>query len=303
MKQFLYGELSEEASQAIEERLLVNDELFYELADLENDLVDRYVCGKLSGEELRRFERALTKSEERRERVKDARALQRRITERKQAAAPAPVKVPRPSFWSLLSEFFSLRAPAMRYATAALVVLLGLGTAWFSYDGYRARRELARVRDEQARRESDLQRAIEEARRQMSDEQGRKLSESESRVRQLEAELETLRHERGGTQPTSGGLFVATVVSLGRGPSEEFHVRPGAGLVEVKLPLDPDADYDEYVIEGARASGQKVVHERGRKYLVAALPARNLRFTVVGRRTATGVSDKIDDYRMTIRRR
>ncbi|MCB1025586.1 MAG: hypothetical protein KDB79_14410, partial [Acidobacteria bacterium] len=75
MKRFVFHELSIEEREIFEERFFLDEDFFYDLLELENRLVDDFVRGKLKGSDLKRFEASLEKSEERRQKVANAIAL------------------------------------------------------------------------------------------------------------------------------------------------------------------------------------------------------------------------------------
>jgi hypothetical protein len=56
MQRYLAGQLSEEEKTSFEERYFTDDEVFEELVSLENDLVDDYVTGRLSGRDRQLLE-------------------------------------------------------------------------------------------------------------------------------------------------------------------------------------------------------------------------------------------------------
>ena len=54
--QYLLGSLSEEETESFDELCFVDDEFAERLSAVENDLVDTYVRGELSGPKLGRFD-------------------------------------------------------------------------------------------------------------------------------------------------------------------------------------------------------------------------------------------------------
>ena len=72
---YLLGRLSDEEAQRYDERSIADDEFVWRLRDVENDLIDAYVRGLLTGETCRRFTTVYMASPRRRERVMFARSL------------------------------------------------------------------------------------------------------------------------------------------------------------------------------------------------------------------------------------
>ena len=75
LTQYLLGALPEDQTERVDEASITNDEIALRLRAMENDLVDAYVRGELSGETLERFESAYLANPERRKRVVFATAL------------------------------------------------------------------------------------------------------------------------------------------------------------------------------------------------------------------------------------
>lgn len=128
LRKYLLGELDEAEQQATEERLLKEDKLFDLLLVAEDELVDDYLGGELSGHGRKRFESFFLSTPERQRKLSFAMALRRYVTA--EVAAEAPTKLSprvtadRSSWWR---QAFS--TPYLRLAAAALIILaIGLGT-------------------------------------------------------------------------------------------------------------------------------------------------------------------------------
>jgi hypothetical protein len=123
LKRFLYGEVSEAERQAIEDDLLLDDNLYYRLLLLENKLVDQYVAGKMTGEDLHRFEKSLEKVPPRRIKIANSVALQTLIEDERPPEIEEKVKdSPKPK--SNRFAFFS--ALALGFAGLFLMILIPL---------------------------------------------------------------------------------------------------------------------------------------------------------------------------------
>ncbi len=121
MKRYLFHEMSAEESDALEERYFEDAGFFYDLLELENDLIDRYAVGNLQGEDLVRFGKSLEKSPERLEKISDARVLQKLIAEEKSKSA---IAIAAPTFWEKLGSFFKISTSGLKLVAGALAVLL-----------------------------------------------------------------------------------------------------------------------------------------------------------------------------------
>jgi hypothetical protein len=79
LARYLLGELSDEDADRIDERSIADEELTWRLREVEDELVDAYVTGRLAGEQLQRFTWFYLSSERRRDRVRFAEALHRAV--------------------------------------------------------------------------------------------------------------------------------------------------------------------------------------------------------------------------------
>lgn len=80
IRKYLLGNIqAEDERRKIEERLMFDDDYFEEILMQEEELIQDYVDGHLSAGERRRFEKHFFISEERRHKIKFARALRRYI--------------------------------------------------------------------------------------------------------------------------------------------------------------------------------------------------------------------------------
>lgn len=76
---YLLGQLSEDDQPQLEEEYFSDDDVFERLCTLEDELIDRYVRGELSGAQREGFEKRLLQSPEQRERIEFARSLMLRL--------------------------------------------------------------------------------------------------------------------------------------------------------------------------------------------------------------------------------
>ncbi len=123
---YILGTLPEADAEALDEATIVDDAMAARLRAVEDDLVDAYVRGQLTGDTLLRFERHYLQSARRRDKVAFARNFIRAV-DRAAAAAPVatPVGLSRPFIWKLASV-----AAVLTLACAGLVwqtVRLGRG--------------------------------------------------------------------------------------------------------------------------------------------------------------------------------
>ncbi len=122
LRSYLLGELTEDSADAVEGRLLAEDELFEQSEAIEADLLAEYARGSLAPAERERVRQRLASSPQGRERLRLARSLN--VLAAKETAAVLPfVRRAAPS-----------RRPALRWAALAAGLLAVAGLAWFSLE-------------------------------------------------------------------------------------------------------------------------------------------------------------------------
>ena len=123
VRRYLLGQLSEAEQEKIEERLMIEDDLFDEFEASKDDLVEEYCAGDLGSAERDWFENHYLASTEGRER--QAFALTMDYYARRHASDPAPRPItpaPSPTFFERFTTF--VRTQPWAVATAASIVLV-----------------------------------------------------------------------------------------------------------------------------------------------------------------------------------
>lgn len=126
---YLLGDLPEGESARLEEEYFTDDAAFENLAAVRDELADLYARGELKGRERELFERHFLSTGPRRRRAREAEELIEFST--RTAAAEAPAGRARGVPWWL--PLLAARAPALRFAFAALLVCVALGGAWLLF--------------------------------------------------------------------------------------------------------------------------------------------------------------------------
>jgi hypothetical protein len=116
---YLLGSLEEDETERLDELSIADDDFAWRLRAAENDMVDAYVRGELSGETLDRFRSSYLSSPTRREKVGFARAL---LTFTGQQAAP------RTRGW------FSIPLVIPRWAFAVAAATAAIAAGFLIYD-------------------------------------------------------------------------------------------------------------------------------------------------------------------------
>ncbi len=94
LARYLLGELSEEEADQIDERSIAEDGFAWRLQEMEDELIDAYVTGDLTGDARQHFTDCYLSSERHRDRVRFAEHFLRLVDRR--------------ASWARLKRFFSL---------------------------------------------------------------------------------------------------------------------------------------------------------------------------------------------------
>jgi hypothetical protein len=121
---YLLGTLAEPDAEPLDERSIADDEFALRLRAVENDLIDSYARGELTGPRRGQFEAAYLESPHRRERVAFARAL-------------AAVQPERRASW-----FDRVPAAVPRYVYAAAALVLALAAIYLVFEHRRREQEV-----------------------------------------------------------------------------------------------------------------------------------------------------------------
>ena len=146
LRDYLLGRISGDACERLDELSVCNDIFSQRLRAAEDDLVDAYVRGELSGEESRRFDLHYMATGMRRKKVEVARALY--LTARS-ASAPAGLSMVVTNREAadtrrtgLLRSIWMWQNSDLRwaFACAALIIFVAC-TTWLAISNYRLRRQ------------------------------------------------------------------------------------------------------------------------------------------------------------------
>jgi|SRR5579872_226490 len=133
IRRYLLGTAPPEERSALENRYLSDASLFEELTEAENDLIDAYVRGKLSGADRQEFERRYLSSPRGQTKVQFAGALAA-VAREGQSAEPFE----RPRFFERWSLFSRQRRVSLQWALSLGVVAIVLAVGWVKISHDRA---------------------------------------------------------------------------------------------------------------------------------------------------------------------
>jgi hypothetical protein len=150
MVRYLLGDLPETEQVAVEQEYFADPERFEEVWAAENDLVDRYVRGRLSRGERGLFERNYLQSPKHRERVALARKLVDAANRQAAETRPAPNR--------LMETLSALLTPKFLAPATAFLVMLSI-LSWLLVERSRLNDEIGKAQaqlTEQQRREREV---------------------------------------------------------------------------------------------------------------------------------------------------
>jgi hypothetical protein len=126
LTRYLLGDLSPAEQDRLEENYFVDDDLFVELLDAKDQLVNDYLSGQLSSGDRERFDRRFLTVPDCQREVEMAFFLQPSLTQRSLTRQPASDDQPRP-WWQAIFDALRIRQPLTGIATAALLIVVVVG--------------------------------------------------------------------------------------------------------------------------------------------------------------------------------
>jgi hypothetical protein len=266
--QYLLGTLPEIERERLDELSVASQEFAESLSATENDLIDSYVQGELSGTMLAQFESHYLASPVRRERVEFAEAFQ--VFARKQTVfddssirAPADLGKKRKDGWLSTISVFGGHYPALQWGLAAAAVVLLAAGAFLLLQNARLRQQMSLAqahRDELQQREMQLRKELDQQRA------GNTAIEQElAQVRQERARLEE-ELKNSGKLPVSGtaiASFVLTPQLRGAGQAQSISIPVNTVRVTMRLNLEPN-DYGTFAVALIDHSNHQVLWRSGK---------------------------------------
>ena len=260
MKKYLLGELAESEQQELEQRLMTSNEYFEELLVAEDELVDEYLHGTLSGHEQEKFDNHFLCTPERREKLRFSRSLQHYVSAHAKRSRTAWAW---PPFFSFLRASYATRGWSM--ATALLLVLLG--GSWLSVRVQLLQRALEQAREQQGSGQQELQQQVAQL-RGLNDQLATERHNQQKQSAALEQELSALKSSKT-QQPLSPMVAFALIPGRmrGMGGMNNVVIRPGENWIQLQLDLDMGG-YKRYRAVLQNSEGEEIWSQSAPKGLV-----------------------------------
>ena len=188
IRQYLLGALSEEGQAKVQDRLLCDSEFFDRLVIEENELIDDYLRGALTEELEEKFKSYFLAAPERRQKLRFAKALKKRISEE----APSGPGIEESQRRKHLFGLKGFSPP--RFAAGAVAALIFVVGVWVAIENARLSRQIDNARAAHA---EWLERARQSERR---------LSDEKQRNRELAQEIERERSHISELEREAGRL-------------------------------------------------------------------------------------------------
>jgi hypothetical protein len=251
IKNYLLGELPDEETEELEERLFIDDDLFQELQVVEMSMLDSYVRKTIAEDEIERFEKNYLVTLERRKRVVQSEIFHDAV----KAMRPAPVMSAEretASWFKRLFGDFGFSLPAMQYAAVGLIAVMTLTLIWLVYDRQQKERELLLAQNQIAETEALLKEQLASREKELEDrliqqrnDEAETLSALEAEIAQLRRQLEEVDRRRPSDLPKDKPL-IATVFfpvarSIGASPPIKLTVANEMKALNLQIPVGKSA--------------------------------------------------------------
>jgi hypothetical protein len=266
---YLLGALTEMESDHFEQRYLDSPVIFQEMQEIEDELIDDYANGALSGEDRIRFEQHFLQSPDRREKVRFAMAMTERAAslakEGKRGTSPGRLLMPPPSVMpsaeggqergKLLPFHRLLRpVPAWReWAAIAAAVLLAIGAGLLFLRNREISRELSAINSEEIQLR---EKARSESAR--ADQVQMELAATSERERALLAQAQkaaqTSAQPKDFTTSISDQYFQPTTMGAGEVRKKALDVPSNARLIRLTMEF-PRTRFNSFAATLQRADG------------------------------------------------
>jgi hypothetical protein len=266
---YLLGALYESEQERLDEMSLTDDEFADCLRVVENDLVDSYVRGELSGDALTRFNSHYLASPGRAEKVRFAESLLAFADKAaaEQARDTWSPETTRHAGREASRWFFSLPRPALQWGLAAAALLILIGGGYLFVENLRLRDQLAQKQAERSGlelREQDLLRLLDQQ-RLLDAETEKELTQVRDRLAQLELQQAAGQHP--GPEADERDLrvvaFVLSPQSRGIGQIATLTIPAAADYVALSLELEAEG-FQDYRAALKNPATNQIVWRSGR---------------------------------------
>jgi hypothetical protein len=260
---YLVGSLSAEESERFDELSISNDQFASQLIAAENDLIDAYVGGELSGDTLERFRVNYLSSPLKLEKIRFAETL---LAYQKQAA---PAVAPRASVF----QWFTLPQLVPQWGLAVAVLFLATA-GYLMFDNLRLRNDMRAAHAALQTREQQLQRELTEQRTVAAD-----TAKELAAVRESLARLDERTAAPGRNDPGRVLSFMLLAPKRGAAEITKLQIPPATQQVGLQLELE-SVDFRGYEAALRDPASDRILWRSGRLKAPAAATRRFLSIVI-----------------------
>src|ERR1043165_9756269 len=156
IRRYLLGDLHEKQQDAIEERLLTDEELHSQLLEVQDDLIDDYVSGVLPEGECKLFQRNFLLTPERLHKLRLSQALLHFAEVNVANSQMIPKGLVSTTPWQKPWQFLQQHRRAMAISVAIILLFAGYG-GWSIYRQRQVETHLAELRSQRVKVERELE--------------------------------------------------------------------------------------------------------------------------------------------------
>ena len=288
IRRYLLGELSEEELDAVELRMLTDEDYYQQVLIAEEELMHEFVNNELSAADRARFQKKVLSMPQRHQDLNFIKALGHYANKNaSQTVVPVKPVMKPPSWTEVVLAFF--RRPAVGFASCAALLVTVPFAFWLVRDNQRLRNQLAQVPSQHTTLQQQLQ---------AEQERNRTLAADFKREQDLRAELERKWQQLqdrgqeivppGPPSPEPNSRIETFAILLGGiregGEGNKVSYLPGAKKVRLNIDLEAN-NYKSYRVALKRndAAGyawsgpaERVVVDPGKITLPVIIPTSTL---------------------------
>ncbi len=254
LKSYLLGDLSLDEQQRLEQRLMIDSDAFEHLCWIEDELIEDYLEGGLTGRDKERFENFFLATSERRQKLSFAKSLKRYVAENRLEKSSQ-------GFWPKVSQaLWPNRNPVLKWALAASLMLVVAGGSWSALQISRLQVALDREQTNSLESQSRL--------KQLESDNSRlaaSLENEQTQLKQVTQEMANLQKaQKPGSFLLPGQNLTTTIaislVPLMRGAdnSPKISIPPGTNLVRLNVHVEAQ-DFTRYRATLQRIGEDKII--------------------------------------------
>jgi hypothetical protein len=262
---YLLGRLSEDEQSRVEKRFINDGEYYEQLLLTEDELRCAYATGSLPPAERELFEKRFLIFPDERERVELARAMMRELSSVAVEARSEPLTVRSDEMSWREKLLAGFRSSAARFAMAAAVVVLLVAVAWMAMETSRLRQQVSQLEATQDARGQEAKRQSNEDRSQV-EQLSRELEDERNRRALLEHEIAQL-HEQSSPDDTPRPAVISLMLAPGRiragGETRRITISDDSAQVRLLLNIGDSTAYGNYQAVLLNSDGAQVWSRRG----------------------------------------